>query len=189
MPPATRERSLEAAVELLGSEGVRALTHARVDRRAGLPPGSTSNWFRTRRALLVGVIDWIVERELEELDPSSVPADQGLDAFLDGLCRMVELQIEPSAARTRARYALFLELAGDVEIRNRLQHGHRQFQQWTDQALANLGVPAPVVASRALMALLDGLLLHRLILDPDLDLRAAVERAVRALADVSETSG
>lgn len=184
MPPATRERSLEAAVDLLGIEGVRALTHARVDRRAGLPPGSTSNWFRTRRALLVGVIDWIVERELEELDPSSVPADQGLDGFLDGLCSMVELQIEPYAARTRARYALFLELAGDPEIRERLQHGHRQFQQWTEQMLATLGIPDPVVTSRALMALLDGLLLHRLILDPDLDMRPAVERAVRALAQV-----
>ena len=34
------------------------------------------------------------------------------------------------------------------------------------------------------MALLDGLLLHRLILDPDLDVRLAVERAMRALAEV-----
>ena len=31
MPAATRERGLQAAVELLGAEGVRALTHARVD--------------------------------------------------------------------------------------------------------------------------------------------------------------
>jgi DNA-binding transcriptional regulator YbjK len=184
MPPGTRERALEAAVELLGVEGVRALTHVRVDQRAGLPTGSTSNWFRTRRALLVGVIDWIVERELEELDPSSVPADQGLDGFLDGLCGMVELQIEPYAVRTRARYALFLELAGDLEIGERLQHGHRQFQQWTERMLTTLGFPDPVVTSRALMALLDGLLLHRLILDPDLDMRPAIERAVRALAEV-----
>ena len=31
MPAATRERALEAAVDLLGEQGVRALTHARVD--------------------------------------------------------------------------------------------------------------------------------------------------------------
>lgn len=182
MARATRDRALEAAVEVLGSEGVRALSHARVDDRAGLPPGSTSNWFRTRRALLIGVIDWIVERELEELDPSTVSADRGLDGFLDGLCGMVELQIEPHAVRTRARYALFLELAGDEEISERLQHGHRQFQQWTEHMLATLGIPDPVGSSRALMALLDGLLLHRLILDPDLDMRAAIRRAVNALA-------
>jgi hypothetical protein len=32
------------------------------------------------------------------------------------------------------------------------------------------------------MALCDGLLLHRLTVDPDLDLRPAIDRAVRALA-------
>jgi hypothetical protein len=32
------------------------------------------------------------------------------------------------------------------------------------------------------MALSDGLLLHRLTVDPELDLRPAIERAVRALA-------
>ena len=182
MPPGTRERALTAAVELVGADGVRALTHARADQRAGLPAGSTSNWFRTRRALLVGVIDWIVERELEELNPASISADRGLDAFLDGLCGMVELQIDPHATRTRARYALFLEMSGDPEIGERLRQGHRVFQRWTESMLTTLGVPDPVVTSRALMATLDGLMLHKLILDPDLELRPAIERAVRALA-------
>ena len=68
MPAATRERALDAAVELLGVHGLRALTHARVDERAGLPLGSTSNWFRTRRALLGGVVDWIAERERADFD-------------------------------------------------------------------------------------------------------------------------
>ena len=73
MPAATRERALQAAVELLGAEGVRALSHARVDERAGLPPGTTSNWFRTRRALLGGVVDWIAERERADFDPAAMP--------------------------------------------------------------------------------------------------------------------
>jgi hypothetical protein len=33
------------------------------------------------------------------------------------------------------------------------------------------------------MALADGLLLHRLTVDPTLDLRPAIDRAVRALAE------
>jgi hypothetical protein len=49
--------------------------------------------------------------------------------------------------------------------------------------VANVGIADPVTATRALMALLDGLLLHRLILDPGLDMRPAIERAVRALAE------
>ena len=62
----TRDRALDAAVELVGEQGIRALTHARVDERAGLPKGSTSNWFRTRDALVAGVITWLAESERAE---------------------------------------------------------------------------------------------------------------------------
>src|SRR5680860_59148 len=105
MPAATRERALEAAEELLGAEGVRALTHARVDERAGLPPGSTSNWFRTRRALLGGIVDWIAERERADLEPAATPTISEVDELIEGLCAMADLQTGPFAARTRARYA------------------------------------------------------------------------------------
>src|SRR3954451_25193155 len=115
MPAATRERALEAAVELLGADGVRALSHARFDERAGLPPGATSNWFRTRRALLAGIVDWIAERERADLAPSGIPAITGVDGLIEGLRAMVELQAGQFATRTRARYDLFLELAGDPE--------------------------------------------------------------------------
>jgi DNA-binding transcriptional regulator YbjK len=182
MSAATRERALEAAVELLGADGVRALTHARVDERAGLPPGSTSNWFRTRRALLAGVVDWIAESERADFDPAAMPAITGFDGLIEGLCAMAELQTGPFAARTRARYALFLELAGDPVLGEPLRRQRREFERWTERIVIAVGIADPVPATRALMALCDGLLLHRLTVDPDLDVRPAIERAVRALA-------
>jgi AcrR family transcriptional regulator len=183
MPAATRERGLEAAVELLGAQGVRALSHARVDERAGLPPGSTSNWFRTRRALLGGIVDWIAERERADFDPAAMPTISGVDELIEGLCAMTELQAGPFAARTRARYALFLELADDPELGEPLRRQRREFERWTEEMMIAVGVVDPVPATRALMALGDGLLLHRLTVDPDLDMRPAIERAVRALAE------
>jgi DNA-binding transcriptional regulator YbjK len=182
MPVTTRERGLEAAVELLGAEGVRALSHARVDERAGLPPGSTSNWFRTRRALLGGVVDWIAERERAEFDPAAMPDVTGPEGLIEGLCAMAELQTGRFAARTRARYALFLELAGDPELGEPLRRQRREFEQWTERMVVAAGIADAVPATRALMALADGLLLHRLTVDPDLDMRPAINRAVRALA-------
>ncbi|MEZ0446879.1 TetR/AcrR family transcriptional regulator [Cellulomonas sp. ICMP 17802] len=175
--PTTKERALDAAVELLGAEGVRALSHARVDARAGLPAGSTSNWFRTRRALLAGIVDWMAE--LERADGPPVAPDP--DALADGLCAMLELQTGPFAARTRARYALFLELASDTELGAPLRHQRHEFERWTEQLVTAAGIPDPVPAARALMALGDGLMLHRLTVDPTLDMRPAVERTVRAL--------
>jgi DNA-binding transcriptional regulator YbjK len=181
MPAATRERALEAAVELLGTDGVRALSHARVDERAGLPPGSTSNWFRTRRALLGGVVDWIAERERADFDPAAMPLMTGPDGLVAGLCAMAELQTGRFAGRTRARYALFLELAGDPELSEPLRRQRREFERWTERLVEAVGIADPVPATRALMALADGLLLHRLTVDPALDVRPAIERAVRAL--------
>ena len=182
MPAATRERALAAAVELLGAQGVRALSHARVDERAGLPPGSTSNWFRTRRALLAGVVDWMAERERADFDPAAMPEITGPEGLIEGLCAMVELQTGPFAARTRARYALFLELAGDPELGEPLRRQRQEFERWTEQLVIAVGIADPVPATRAIMALGDGLMLHQLTVDPDLELRPAIERAVRALA-------
>ena len=188
MPATTRDRALEAAVELLGAQGVRALSHARVDDRAGLPPGSTSNWFRTRRALLAGVVDWIAERERADFDPAAVPAITGLDSLIEGLSAMAELQTGRFAARTRARYALFVELAGDPELGEPLRRQRREFEQWTERIVTAVGIADPVPSTRALMALSDGLLLHRLTVDPTLDMRPAIERAVRALAVLTQQS-
>ena len=182
MPAATRERGLEAAVELLGAEGVRALTHARVDERAGLPPGSTSNWFRTRRSLLAGVVDWIAEHERADFDPAAMPAITGVDDLVAALCTMTELQTGPFASRTRARYALFLEVTGDPELGEPLRRQRREFERWAERLVTAVGIADPVPSTRALMALGDGLILHRLTVDPELDLRPAIERAVRALA-------
>jgi hypothetical protein len=50
------------------------------------------------------------------------------------------------------------------------------------------GIADPVPATRVLMAVGDGLLLHRLTVDPALDIRPAVERAVRALAATGSPS-
>jgi AcrR family transcriptional regulator len=183
MPARTRERGLEAAVDLLGEQGVRALTHARVDERAGLPPGSTSNWFRTRRALLGGVVDWIAERERADFEPAVLSTIASVGALVDGLCAMTDVQSGPFAARTRARYALFLELADDPDLGAPLRRQRLEFERWTEQIVAAVGISNPGPATRAVMALCDGLLFHRLTVDPELDLRPVIDRMVRALAE------
>ena len=71
---ASRSRAVEAAIDLVGTEGLRALTHARVDERAGLPKGSTSDYFRSRQVLLSGVVDAIVAHELPSVGVAFSPS-------------------------------------------------------------------------------------------------------------------
>ena len=67
---------LDAAIETLGTRGMRGLTHRAVDEAAGLPEGSTSNHFRSRDALLAGIAERFVQREraaFEAIAMSDVP--------------------------------------------------------------------------------------------------------------------
>jgi DNA-binding transcriptional regulator YbjK len=52
----------DAAIEVIAREGSRGLTHRAVDEEAKLPQGSTSNYFRTREALLAALAERIDER-------------------------------------------------------------------------------------------------------------------------------
>ena len=58
-----RRRALaDAGLEVLANAGARGLTHRAVDRAAGVPLGTTTNYFRSRSALLTGLVERIYER-------------------------------------------------------------------------------------------------------------------------------
>ncbi len=179
----TRDRALAAALQLVGEQGIRALTHARVDERAHLPKGSTSNRFRTRDALVAGVVAFLAESERAEFATAERPPVETPEQFIEALTAMIALQTGPLAPRTRARYALFLEGAGDAELLAPLLAQRRMFVEWTVALLARIGARSPEEAARALMAAGDGLVLHRVTVDPDAEIRPVVERAVRAALD------
>ena len=179
----TRTRALNAAIDVVGDEGVRALTHARVDAAAGLPRGSTSNHFRTRAALVAGVIAHIAERERAvagvTMRPVTVPPDIRTEAQLTAaLTAMIETQSGPLATRTRARYALFLE--ADPDAAAPLAQQRAAFEEWTRTILQLLGDEPAAQRTRFLMAACDGLLLHRVTVDRDAPIASAVALAVRA---------
>ncbi|MER6051957.1 TetR family transcriptional regulator, partial [Streptomyces sp. NPDC001793] len=72
-----REQVLDAAVEVLGAEGARRLTYQAVDRAAGVPTGTTSNYFRNRAALVGGIVEHLTaleRREWEALAARPAPA-------------------------------------------------------------------------------------------------------------------
>lgn len=169
-----RERALDAAVTLVGTEGVRALTHGRVDAAAGLPAGSTSNHFRTRAALLAGVVAWIAENERADADAPAIHSEAQLTA---ALTRMVEVQSGALSARTRARYALFLEADDDAAQPLRAQR--IGFETWVRGILLEIGGADAAARTPFLMAAAEGVLLHRLTVDPHAPVAEVIARAVR----------
>lgn len=174
----TRDRAIAAAVHLVGTRGVRELTHARVDAEAKLPKGSTSNHFRTRAALVSGVIEWIAEQERADLAAAESPTGS-VDEVIDAICGVLDELTGRHAERTRARYALFFEMTSEPEIQAPLRAQRARFAEWTRELLVGLGAPDPDAASRALLAFGSGLIVHRLTVDPTFSVRPVVAVAVR----------
>ncbi|WP_353988540.1 TetR/AcrR family transcriptional regulator [Ruicaihuangia caeni] len=175
-----RTRALEAAVQVLGSQGVRALTHARVDEAAGLPKGSTSNSFRTRASLLAGVVEWLDAADRSGLDDHGERMPQTPEQFVDALTSFALVATGPERARTTARFALFVEAAHNDTLRETLARGRAHVLAGAEATLRALGAQDPVTSARTIGAVSDGVMLHRLTVDPGLDPRPHLQAAVDA---------
>jgi DNA-binding transcriptional regulator YbjK len=176
--PSRRTQVLDAAVRVLGGQGSRKLTHRAVDLEGGLPDGTTSNHFRTRDALVDGVL-----AHLAEVDgtPTTVVDLGTLDR--DGLVRLIRDQINylagPARKQTLARFALFLESAWRPSLRYAIVAWRGRFQAMLAGILEGLGAPDPAGAARLLIDHIDGMLLHAVSApDPMPDPEPAVRRLI-----------
>ena len=111
MPTSTalrRARLADAGIELLAREGARGLTHRKVDAEAGEPPGTTSRYFRTREALMAGVVERVRELHFADLKRAPRPAaDPGVIG--EHLAAMVQAALTTNRSRHLAIAELFLE--------------------------------------------------------------------------------
>ncbi|MFE5310966.1 TetR/AcrR family transcriptional regulator [Isoptericola sp. NPDC056573] len=179
IPP--RRRALDAAVDLLGTEGLRALTHGRVDERAGLPRGSTSNYFRTRAALLAGVSDELAARDLAGL--SAAPEPRSAADFVDMLCAGFAQATGPDRAATTARLVLFLEASHDPDLRGRVDRGREALLDWGERMVGRLGAADARAAMIAVSGAYEGLLLHAIARHDPTDPRPPLTLVVDAALD------
>ncbi|WGW13927.1 TetR family transcriptional regulator [Saxibacter everestensis] len=180
---AKRELVLDAAIEVLGVAGIRALTHRAADKAAELPEGTTSNYFRSKEGLLRGIVE-----RLETLDRAdwealrSAPLPTSRQDAARALAEYVQLSLGPHRSRTAARYALFLAASSSAELREPLAAGRSAFVDLGTRMLTQLGVRDPTTASRILTDQVDGAILHQLAMPTrDYDPRPAIERIVLAL--------
>src|SRR6478609_3099975 len=114
--PERRTQILDAAIDILCDDGVGGLTHRQVDSRAGVPAGTTSNYFRTRQALLEATAARTVDlhwQRVEALQSAIGPLSR--DALKALMVRMLEPD-EQFRRWTLARFELFMESTRLAEL-------------------------------------------------------------------------
>ncbi|MFE3446992.1 TetR/AcrR family transcriptional regulator [Nocardia sp. NPDC059180] len=179
--PTKRELVLDAAIDVLGSRGPRALTHRAVDETAAIPTGTTSNYFRTREALLTGVTERLEQRDYADWPAlTAAPMPESLDGLAAGLAEFVVHAVTTDRTRTLARYALFLEAQTAPALLESLRRGHGRLSEWAGTMLRAIGVGE--WATTPVVDYLEGVIMHR-VASPDAgsDPAPQMRRMLRAL--------
>lgn len=181
-----RTALLDAAVQVVGSEGIRALTHRRVDEQAGVATGSTSNVFRTRRSLVEGVLDRLLEVDRERAAQAlGAEPPTTAEGVAEAVTAFLTHALGPDVVRTRARFAVFAEATNEPTLSAAIGARRQELLVVTQRLLAAIGVGRSGLAARAISEHMDGFLLHALSGgDRNIaDFRAVIERHIRAWID------
>lgn len=140
--PEERRRVLcDVGIRLLANDGVKGLSHLKVDRRAGLPDGTTSFYFRTRAALMNAVADRVAELDLKELTAATSQgfADDHADGQVSGLSALVmRAATGARLLRTKARHELALESSRITDLDTALRRYDEMFFALIREAVLRL---------------------------------------------------
>lgn len=160
---ARRDDIAQAAMELVAEGGSHALTHRRIDRRLGLPEGTTSNYARTRRELMLMVVQRVAD--IAYLRPPDAPMPHTIAGAVEQLTAAFE-DVAARGVDTRARMALSIDCVHDPELHALLTTDSPVRATVLDQArrlLDALAVPDSEQRAVDLVGILNGLFYDRLV--------------------------
>lgn len=190
--PDRKDQITGAAIDIIAVEGIRTLTHRSVDKHLGLPEGSTSYYFRTRRDLLNGAVQQIQVRSRRDFESSEIRRpnhDIRLPQDLRRVARLIARSIDRLLAERRndvlARFALSLELSHDAELHGLVARSFFSRDQARSLFTA-LGVPKTTAAADDFVKYVEGIVYSQvvgLVATPD----AGTPKSVERLTDGIET--
>lgn len=158
----------DAAIEVLAARGARGLTHRAVDAATGLPPGTTSNYARTRAALLTLTLARIAE--LDAADGAStvtLPQNGGppLATLAEGLAQMLHRTISDPGVRQRtlARFELAFEATRRPGLRAAYDDMGRSIRDQAARLLAAAGSAEPPRDAWTVIAWMEGTAFYALV--------------------------
>ncbi|MDO5084245.1 MAG: TetR family transcriptional regulator [Arachnia propionica] len=181
--PARRAVISEAALEVLGREGARAVTHRAVDAAAGVPQGTCANYFSSRAELFAGMAERIfglLEPDAVQLArlaalPLSEAEGEYVSHVVERLLRRPEL--------ARALIELRLEASRNPDVSGALSEFLRGGFQADVDFHESRGLAGGAQRVLLLHHLVNGIILDAVTisLSPDADPVALARRAARLL--------
>lgn len=182
---ARRRALLDATVRVIGRGGIAAVDHRAVAAEAGVPLGSTTYYFDSKRDMVARALEHVAEHEAERLRAES---ERGaLDVAPELLpARLADLLIDAWTGDRDvllAQYELYLESARRPDLRPATERWDRAYRDLLRGALERLGTPDPDRRALLLCAGVDGLVLDHVATGADpAELRALVIELIERVA-------
>jgi DNA-binding transcriptional regulator YbjK len=172
--PQRRERILDAALEVIAEHGVAGTTHRLIARAADVPLGSLTYHFTGLDDLFAQAFARLAER-LSRAYAAHFDGVRTLDGLVDAVTDMVHGNVGADPGEWAVSYELYLAALRDPELRT-------VTEEWMRTSRTVLERFVDPDTARGLDALIEGLLMHRMLSTapfPREVTRAAVARAVQ----------
>jgi TetR/AcrR family transcriptional regulator, regulator of biofilm formation and stress response len=186
-----RRRILEAAAEIVGREGIGAVTHRAVAAEAEVPLAATTYYFSSKEALLEQALTLSMQIDLDELDVlarTMMETPASLETFARSIAAFLAGQLRQRRTTVIAQYELTLEAARRTALQSAARASAEAYFNVFKVMLEKLGAVSPADDARLVVCALDGIVLDQLAVPrshADLDeLTGQVQRLIGALLEV-----
>ncbi len=159
----TRERILRTTLDLIGREGIAAVTNRRVAEAAEVSLGSLTYHFDSQLDLLRESLMLMVGEEVVRLEGIAAELRRNRPS-IEQVAVAVEQVVRETGRRIQelAEFELHLQAARDPELRDASQRCFVAYEDVAEAALEALQVPNAKAQARSIVALMYGLGLRRL---------------------------
>lgn len=153
---------VDAAIDLIATQGIRALTHRAIDTALQLPAGSSSYYYRTKRTLIEAIVERITTRSRADFAAAQLapPGPLAPDAIAADIAGWLDRLLTERRNHLIVRHALILELLADADLRARLARSLFSAERARD-LFAALRVADPGAAAADFIAVLEGAIFDR----------------------------
>ncbi len=171
---------LDATIDILITDGLEAVTHRAVAKRADVPLAATTYYFDSKDELIGEALSILVTDEIERLSRKAESLGDRIRSPRDCAAAVAEVLFPDaeSVGGLQAKFEVYLEAARRPVLRERAAHWQEAYVDLAREVLTLAGSSHPERMAPLLVAAGDGILMHALSEGVTSDSEAAELRAL-----------
>jgi DNA-binding transcriptional regulator YbjK len=156
---------IDAALRIIASGGLPAVTHRTVAKEADVPLAATTYYFASKDEILSEALESLATAEVERLSGLEAQIESGTMSREELAAALGTALIpEPEAADRRwlAQFEIYVEAARNPALRPAVLRWRQAFVDLAESSLRALGAPDPERSAPIAVAAINGILLDRI---------------------------